>query len=128
MSTTLQQRSEAFVQLGKICSVLSETTPWPGFGSGLTQDEFQAFQTLIEKEFEYNGWFTPENIRMALKSWGLALTKDNMEKWIAPYFKESTGPDKEKTIAVICAGNIPMVGLHDILSVLLTGNKALIKL
>jgi len=92
-----------------------------------------AWQRPWEKEFEdiitlaghKNGWFTKENILFAIESWGNLLTKENLDKWLSAYTLNENEP---KTIAIIMAGNIPLVGFHDFLSVMLTGNKALIKL
>ena len=72
-----------------------------------------------------NGWFTKENILFALESWGNLLTEDNLTNWLSRYEIEK---NKHKTVALIMAGNIPLVGFHDFLSVLLTGNKAVVKL
>ena len=49
----------------------------------------------------------------------------NIEKWLAPYALEEN--QSTKTIALVLAGNLPMVGFHDILAVWITGNTALIK-
>ncbi len=84
---------------------------------------FEALKMQIERAHEYNGWFTKENLMKAIKNWSNALTKENLEQWTAPYtFKNSP-----KTIAVIMAGNIPLVGFHDFLSVLISGHKIIIK-
>jgi len=72
-----------------------------------------------------NGWFTKENIGFALKSWGELLTKKNLSAWLSRY---DLGQNRPKTVALIMAGNIPLVGFHDFISVLITGNKALIRL
>jgi len=72
-----------------------------------------------------NGWFTEENILLALRSWGDLLTLDNLENWLSSY---EIGKNTRKTVALIMAGNIPLVGFHDFLCVLITGNKALVKL
>lgn len=80
-----------------------------------------------------NGWFTKENVFFALKSWSNVLTTENLENWLSAY-EITNSPDTEtnsvqrKTVAIIMAGNIPLVGFHDFLCVLLTGNKALVKL
>lgn len=56
---------------------------------------------------------------------GQCLTEDALAAWLLPY-TETAAPAKK--IAIIMAGNIPLVGLHDLLSVLVTGNNALVKL
>ena len=71
-----------------------------------------------------NPWFTKEFILLTLKNWGELLNEKQLSDWTSNYsFKESN-----KKVAVIMAGNIPMVGFHDLLSVLLSGNAVKIKL
>ncbi len=72
-----------------------------------------------------NGWFTKENVLHALKNWGELLTKEYLSEWLSTYDLDQNRP---KTVALILAGNIPLVGFHDFLSVLITGNTALVKL
>ena len=74
-----------------------------------------------------NGWFNPENVLFAFQSWGNQLTEEKLYQWLAEY-KEDIPKKQPKTVALIMAGNIPLVGFHDFLSVLITGNNALIKL
>ena len=80
----------------------------------------------IETYHTKNAWFTPENIRLALREWAGLLNEENLTRWLSSYRFESSA--KPKTIAVIAAGNIPMVGFHDVLSVGLSGHKLLLKL
>ncbi len=75
-----------------------------------------------------NGWFTKENVHFALKSWGALLTKSSLSEWMNRFSIPSTKSSTQKTIALIMAGNIPLVGFHDFLCVLLTGHKVLGKL
>ena len=72
-----------------------------------------------------NGWFTQENVLLALDSWGKLLTKDQITNWLNTY---PTTTKEPKTVALIMAGNIPLVGFHDLFCCLLSGNKALLKL
>ncbi len=81
--------------------------------------------TLIQQAQIYNAWFTPENVENAVKSVGNSLQQDKVEHWLNKYPEATNNP---KTIALVLAGNVPMVGLHDILCVLASGNKAQIKL
>jgi hypothetical protein len=125
-TTNLQQRIAAFVQLGNLMQHLSASEKWPGFESGLTEDEYEQALREIEQQHIFNGWFTPDNIQKALTSWATLLQEKSLNDWVSSYnLQESSSP---KTIAIICAGNIPMVGFHDILCTLITGNKAYIKL
>ncbi|WP_317047146.1 acyl-CoA reductase [Pedobacter nutrimenti] len=71
-----------------------------------------------------NAWFTSAEVERAVASLHFMLNEKDLEKWFEG-IKLSPVP---KTIGLILAGNIPMVGFHDVLSVLATGHKALIKL
>lgn len=71
-----------------------------------------------------NGWFTRENVVYALEGWARSLTEVNLTAWLRPY---DMGKNWPKKVALIMAGNIPLVGFHDLLSVLVTGNTALVK-
>ncbi len=106
----LKQRINAFVKLGEFLSEI--------------ENENTNRKTLKKAEAE-NGWFTEENIKFALQSWAEALSEENLQRWISSYKIEEASP---KTVAVVMAGNIPLVGFHDFLSVLITGNKVLAKL
>lgn len=127
MKQEIKQRISAFVQLGKVFGELAKDQDWPGFDCGLTNDEWNGFKLLIESEYQYNGWFTPQNVKNALESWSLALTEDNLLQFTTPYLS-TLDSNPTKTVAIICAGNIPMVGWHDVLCTLLANHKCLIKL
>ena len=76
---------------------------------------------LITESVYYNAWFTPENVRFCLQSWAQALSEENLQRWIEKYRFQK--PEKQKNIGLVLAGNIPMVGLHDVLCVLLSGHR-----
>lgn len=88
-------------------------------------DFYARFDELISNQHYYNQWFTPEMVRHAIFSWSLALREDKIQKWLAPYTQINNLSNK--TIAVIMAGNIPMVGFHDMLCVLMCGHKIIAK-
>ncbi len=68
-----------------------------------------------------NNWFTRSETARALNAWSAMLTVDNLTRWTDPYPIPAVQPPKN--ILVITAGNIPMVGFHDFLSVLISGNR-----
>ncbi|MUH34461.1 acyl-CoA reductase [Zobellia amurskyensis] len=72
-----------------------------------------------------NGWFTRENVTHALESWEKLLTEEKLSAWLGSY---DLSKNKPKKVALIMAGNIPLVGFHDFMSILLTGNKVFAKL
>ncbi|MCK4663547.1 MAG: hypothetical protein KAT68_11820 [Bacteroidales bacterium] len=82
---------------------------------------FDLFKKKIEEAEIQNPWFTKKNILLRLISLSNSLSHKNLNNWINKYysFSEKT---KQKKIAVIMAGNIPLVGFHDMLCVLITGN------
>lgn len=123
----INQRKAAFVHLGSFLSHFSSEKEWPGYVSGVNESEFLAFNEEIRSAVIYNGWFTTENVRKAIGEWSQLLSEKNLSEWIARY-PELLQEKAPKTVAVIMAGNIPMVGFHDLVSVLLSGNSALIKL
>lgn len=89
------------------------------------QDRESVLQQIIDTTSNENAWFTPENTRMALDSVAYMLEEDKLNTWLGKYSLTSTSP---KNIGIIMAGNIPMVGFHDLLTVLISGNNALAKL
>ena len=88
-------------------------------------DAFESLDRSIALAGQRNGWFTRDNILFALEQWSQVLTKQQLSKWVANYSFTTSHP---KSVAIIMAGNIPLVGFHDFLSVLLSGNKAICKL
>ncbi|PWS28408.1 acyl-CoA reductase [Pedobacter yonginense] len=71
-----------------------------------------------------NAWFTIENIKKSICSFAEMLNETDVDDW----FQSINFTSSPKKIGLILAGNIPMVGFHDVLCVLATGNIALIKL
>lgn len=121
----LEDKKEAFIQLGTFLKQFAQE-PYQQNPNVLFNDVFfEPFVDLINQLHESNSWFKREQLHFAFKSWSDDLTNDDLTKWLSAY---NLPEDKLKTIGLILAGNIPMVGFHDILSVLMSGNKALIKL
>ncbi|WP_276348152.1 acyl-CoA reductase [Daejeonella sp. JGW-45] len=106
---TTRQRLAAFARLGEVLH-----TP----DGQLTE--------LINSAKQFNAWFTPESVKNALKAIAAMLNTADLEKWIPG--NDDENPGSGKSVGLILAGNIPLVGFHDILCVIATGNKALVKL
>jgi len=121
----LHQRINAFSALGKFLEQFSSETPVKKEDVLNNDAFFSEMQQKIRAAKHHNGWFTEDNLHFTFKSWAEALTENNINKWISKYTIPETKP---KTVAIIMAGNIPLVGFHDFLSVLITGNKVLAKL
>ncbi len=72
-----------------------------------------------------NPWFIKENVEYSINTLADNLTESNLREWAKKY---NTEPAAMKTIAVIMAGNIPLVGFHDFLCVLISGHRIVCKL
>ena len=122
----LEQRIGAFVKLGTFFKQFSNSKIEKFDDYEFNTLFFDAFKMQIERAQEFNGWFTKDNVLKSFESWSEALSLENLTIWTSNYnFNENVEP---KTVAIIMAGNIPLVGFHDFLSVLITGNNALVKL
>ncbi len=75
-----------------------------------------------------NPWFTPEHIRIALNNLGHTLSAENLVHWLSHYDGRVDCVSAPRNIGVVMAGNIPAVGFHDFLCVLISGNKLTAKL
>jgi len=121
-----EYRIRAINQWGRIFEALGSSAPWPGYESGVTAEEYDELNRIIETHVHHNGWFTENNVRRALFAWSGELQHNRLEEWLNAYtWNEESRSQK---VGIICAGNLPMVGLHDVLCVLLSGHIAFIKL
>ncbi len=87
----------------------------------------ERFKNVIQQASLNNDWFTPESVNFSIKSIVENLTENQLNKWLSKY-PELENYNSCKNVAVIMAGNIPLVGFHDLLSILITGHKAIVKL
>jgi len=121
---TLDTKKNAFVKLGRFLAQFQEGNCIKNetvFGNDLF---FEKFIDLIQLSQSHNGWYTPEQVYFSLQSWADALTEENLDKWLSEYDFSKVAPKK---VALVLAGNIPLVGFHDFLSVLITGHDVLVK-
>ena len=119
----VNRKIEVFSQLGDMLSRMGvEGTPDILVRHGYDKD---AFEGSLRKAMDGNAWFTRESIFRSLYVLGVSMNREDLEKWAGMY---ALNESEAKTVAVIMAGNIPAVGFHDFLSVLMSGNKVLAKL
>ena len=121
---TLDTKKNVFVKLGEFLAQFSENNTVKNLAVLHNDRFFDAFVDLIHLSQSHNGWYTPEQVYFSIQSWAEALTEENLTQWLSPYDLDK---NKSKNVALILAGNIPLVGFHDFLSVLITGNTVLIK-
>lgn len=84
---------------------------------------FDKFSDSLNAEQLFNPWFTPEWLDRALLGISGMLEEKVLQQWLASYEGLPVPESEEKTVGLILAGNIPLVGFHDILSVLAAGHK-----
>lgn len=123
----VHQQMAALVQLGAVMSALSQGGQWPGHSIGLNEQEFADLDDRVCKAVIHNGWATEVNVRHALGAWGRALSAKGVQRWVDAYpgIQEPRAP--VFTVGLVLAGNVPLVGLHDVLCVWLSGHRARIK-
>jgi hypothetical protein len=121
---SIQNRINAFVKLGAFLSQFSSNKIEKKENIAYNDLFFDGFKHQLKLAQENNSWFTKNNIIFALESWSKSLTKSNLNNWIATNNTSSKTPKK---VAIVMAGNIPLVGFHDFLSVLISGHQVLVK-
>ena len=121
---TLEHKKNILAELGKFLKQFGENANIKNPDVLHNDLFFDAFADLILLSQSHNGWYTPEQVYFSIQSWAEALTRENLDKWLIRYHITEINP---KTIGLILAGNIPLVGFHDFISVLLSGHKVLVK-
>ncbi len=115
----LSNRITAFTKLGQQLEYLISSDT-----NELAQNEFN--ELLIKTE-QFNPWFTQQYLHLAFENIIKMLERTALESWVNNYPKYEF-EDSDITVGVIMAGNIPLVGFHDFLSVLISGKVFLGKL
>ena len=110
----LEERVSAFASLGKELRELIDS------------DNDSVLSEIVNCQHFKNAWFTSENVLLALSSIAESLTDESIKKWLSKY-PELSNEKEAKTIGVIMAGNIPLVGFHDFMCSLITGNRIIAK-
>lgn len=105
----LEDRIYAFVKLGKRLNAIDEVR----------------WNELVVSAKNENSWFTKESINSAFQGIQGYLDEANLRKWTAAYNLTGVNP---KTVGVVMAGNLPLVGFHDFLAILISGHSVLVKL
>jgi hypothetical protein len=87
----------------------------------LTDDEKA---DLFSRARNNNSWFDAPNVTTALEGVARLLEEDSLHAWASRYPAE---PPTPRSVGVVMAGNIPLVGFHDLLCVVLSGHYLLAK-
>ncbi len=91
----------------------------------LSSIDLKNLHAVFDKATAMNPWFTAENIDLAMEGMHRYLNEENISRWAESYSFTDGVP---KNIGVVMAGNIPLAGLHDFISVLMSGNNLRAKL
>ncbi|MEQ9186644.1 MAG: acyl-CoA reductase [Cryomorphaceae bacterium] len=108
-------RIQAFANVGKYLT---------DFLSNPAAEHHERARATVALAFHKNGWFTEREVNRALTYWSEALNEDDLASWTKPYVPDQVEP---LSVGLILAGNIPLVGFHDILCTILSGHRAIIK-
>ncbi|MEO9485350.1 MAG: acyl-CoA reductase [Ekhidna sp.] len=104
----IQDKINAFAKLGEKIAQLSS-------------EEVEQLATSAKAA---NGWFSTESVQNALEGISFMLKEDKLNEWVNHYAVEIETP---KVVGIVMAGNLPLVGFHDLLSVLISGHFAAVK-
>ena len=107
---TLPNRIKAFINLGLQLSSIEE----------------EEKIALFRRAENQNAWFISASLNSAWEGLRVLLDEKNLTDWLSNYSIKD--PSEPKNVGVLMAGNIPAVGFHDLLCVLISGNIASVKL
>lgn len=123
---TLEKRISAFGHLGEY---LGKVKPDVNDNLQLNKSSNKSdLEKLIDEYNLYNPWFISSFVREACISLGESLSASKLNQWLEPYRSRLDSPEKIRNVGVVMAGNIPLVGFHDFLCVLVSGNRFIGKL
>ncbi len=111
---TLDHRLSAFIRLGLRLTAFLETEP-------------EAVADLVRRASGPNPWFDEPNVRAALAGIAAMLRETELHTWLGAYDAAALTPARPLRVGVVMAGNIPLVGFHDLLCVLVSGHTLLAK-
>lgn len=121
---SIQNRITAFVKLGNFLNQFTINNIKKRANIQYNEIFFEGFLHQIKLAQENNSWFTKNNILFSIENISKLLTVNNLNNFIKNI---SLKNNSSKNVAIIMAGNIPLVGFHDFLSVLISGHSALVK-
>lgn len=115
---TIKKRIQAIVELGNILQdyLLDKAT----------EEYSDLLNYAISRAYAENGWFNESNVKQMLLNVAQSLNEKKLNLWIENYSIPNENHPPKK-IALIMAGNIPLVGFHDFLCVFICGNISMIK-
>lgn len=119
----LENRIEAFVRLGKFLRQFDISDSNVNDNDRINTKYFKRFESAIRESNLYNPWFIEKFVRQSVTGIGRSLEKPKLQKWMEAYPELINTSKQPVKAGVVMAGNIPLVGFHDFLSVLISGNR-----
>lgn len=113
---SLNQRIQVLADLGDAIHLELKNSPYS-----------ETFENLLNKVNQSNPWFTIESIIQSLSSWAALLRSEHLNQFVSAYDTQLFEKKNDKVVLLILAGNIPLVGLHDVICSFLSGSKSMIK-
>ena len=113
---SLNQRIQVLADLGEIIQFELNNSPYN-----------EAFENLLNKVKQSNPWFTTESTIQSLSSWANLLKINHLNQFLSAYDTQLFEEKNDKVVLLILAGNIPLVGMHDVVCSFLSGVKSMIK-
>lgn len=120
-SFSIETRVNAFSALGRVMAAVASAT-----AGGVDAGHFALLKEAVFQSSQHNGWFTGAMIHRALSALAAMLNPDSLRNWLDQYPLDR--PSQPRRVLVVSAGNIPAVGFHDWMCVLLAGHHYLGKL
>lgn len=111
-------------EIGKIFNSIAHKETFVMGQMAINQQEYESFDEVVKRLEFNNQWFTETNTRLSLGGIFHWLNRNELETWVSQY----PASKSSKQVAIIMAGNIPLVGFHDFLCVILSGHHAVCKL
>ena len=125
-TNTFVDRKAALSQWGASLRWLLKSEEWNGYEMGIEESIFNEFKSLVKLANVKNPWFTEKMIYHSLSVWADQITEENLAYWLSNY--SIPVHSSTKSVLLIFAGNLPMVGWHDFICCYLSGFKLKIKL
>jgi len=104
---------------------IKRTNSFLALGQHLKNLNQEVFEDVFQRASYQNPWFTSDSIKLSIAGIINYLDEQKLLPWLKNYNLINISPKK---IGVVMAGNIPMVGMHDLICILLSGHKAIVKL
>jgi hypothetical protein len=124
----IEERISGFESLGKYLKEYVSLHTGNYITHSTVGSIFPDLENAVNQAEVENPWFTRENILIALKNISISLEKPKIEHFTQRYAERLFNLKASRTIGVVMAGNIPLVGFHDFLCILMAGQRFLGKL